>query len=166
MKLTQSEIEQDVAGIRATAGELPPPSVLTSLLALTRGKADHAIALYESSEGGTTWQVVATAGHSLVIVDASSPRSAWTIDHPSDSEVLADDERLDAQLRRLSDVAAVQVVRTTQIVTSLEWSFNGQWRLTLRDGTPVDIRAGKRTNSAREACDEFALHVIEAIAST
>lgn len=166
MRFTQSDIEQGVAGrVRETAGELPPPSVLTVLLALTRGQADHAIASCDSSEDGTSWHIVASAGRALITVDASSPRSAWTIDDPHAGETLADGETLDAQLRSFGDVAAVQVTGTTNLDTFGEWSFNGQWRLTLRDGTPVDIRAGRRTNSAREACDKFALHVIDAIAS-
>jgi hypothetical protein len=168
MRFTQSDVVQGVVErIQVTTGDLPPPSVLTALLALAppRGQVDHAVASCESSERETTWHIVASAGRALITVDASSPRSAWTIDDPHGRGGLADDERLDAQLRPFGEVAAVQVVRTTIFDTSGDWSFSGQWRLTLRDGAHVDIRAGRRTDAAREACDEFALHIIEAIAS-
>jgi len=164
MEFEVGDIQSVLTRIETTAGETPPPSVLTPLLALADGRADHVIASYQSSsEDGTTWHIVASAGRALITVDASSPRSAWTLDNTYAGDTLREGEQLDARLVRLEDVAAVQLVETTHLNKSKAWSFHGRWRLVLRDGGSVDIHASQRTAGARGACDAFAAHLMAAL---
>lgn len=159
------EIKQGVGSrIRVTAGVTPPPPVLAALLALTREQAvDHVVASHEPSDVGTKWRVLAMFGRALAMVDASSPRPDWTLENSNSANTLAEDDALDARVIRIADIESISV-RTTNFEAFGEWTFNGDWRLSLRDGRQIDVRATQRTNTAREACDAFALDLIKAIA--